>query len=64
MLLRLHLHYTQALITQMAQTAGLIHWARGHIMILDRAGLEKRSCECYSVVKKEYARLLPDEPAT
>jgi len=46
------------------QKAGLIHYARGHITVLDRAGLEKRSCECYSVVKNEYARLLPDEPAT
>ena len=41
------------------QRAGLISYARGHITVLDRAGLEKRSCECYSVVKKEYGRLLP-----
>jgi len=41
------------------QHAGLIQYARGHITILDRAGLEKRSCECYLVVKKEYDRLLP-----
>jgi hypothetical protein len=27
--------------------------------VLDRAGLEKRTCECYAVVKKEYDRLLP-----
>ena len=46
------------------QKTGLIHYARGHITVLDRGALEKRSCECYSVVKKEYARLLPDEPAT
>jgi CRP-like cAMP-binding protein len=46
------------------QRTGLIHYARGHITVLDRGALEKRSCECYSVVKKEYARLLPDEPAT
>jgi CRP-like cAMP-binding protein len=113
--LHLMLHYTQALITQMAQTAvcnrhhsldqqlcrwlllsldrlqgnklvmtqelianmlgvrrqgvtegalklqhaGLIQYARGHITVLDRPGLEKRSCECYAVVKKEYDRLLP-----
>ena len=111
----LALHYTQALITQMAQTAvcnryhaldqqlcrwlllsldrlqgnelvmtheliaimlgvrregvtdaagslqadGLIHYSRGHIKVLDRAKLEKRVCECYAVVKKEYDRLLP-----
>ena len=41
------------------QKAGLISYARGHITVLDRPGLEKRSCECYQVVKKEYDRLLP-----
>jgi CRP-like cAMP-binding protein len=41
------------------QHAGLIQYARGHITVLDRPGLEKRSCECYAVVKKEYDRLLP-----
>jgi CRP-like cAMP-binding protein len=117
---RLLLHYTQALITQMAQTAVcnrhhtigqqlcrlllltldrlngnelvmtqelaaellgvrregvteaagrlqkdcVVHYARGHITVLDRRALEERVCECYSVVKKEYSRLLPDRPAT
>jgi CRP-like cAMP-binding protein len=42
------------------QAAGLIHYARGHITLLDRPGLERRSCECYAVVKKEYGRLMPD----
>ena len=46
------------------QAAGLIRYARGHITVLDRAGLEARTCECYAVVKKEYDRLLPDRPAT
>jgi CRP-like cAMP-binding protein len=41
------------------QHAGLISYARGHITVLDRPRLEKRSCECYAVVKKEYDRLLP-----
>lgn len=41
------------------QKAGLIEYARGHITVLDRPGLEKRTCECYAVVKKEYDRLLP-----
>ena len=41
------------------QEAGLIRYARGRITVLDRAGLEKRTCECYDVVKKEYDRLLP-----
>jgi hypothetical protein len=31
--------------------------------VLDRAGLERRTCECYAVVKKEYDRLLPDVPS-
>jgi CRP-like cAMP-binding protein len=41
------------------QRAGLIRYARGHIVVLDRPGIERRSCECYAVVKKEYDRLLP-----
>ncbi|MBC7706924.1 MAG: Crp/Fnr family transcriptional regulator [Rhodoferax sp.] len=41
------------------QAAGLIRYARGHISVLDRQGLERRSCECYAVVRKEYDRLLP-----
>jgi CRP-like cAMP-binding protein len=45
------------------QHAGLISYARGHITVLDRKRLEKRSCECYLVVKKEYDRLLPNKLA-
>lgn len=45
------------------QKAGLISYARGRISVLDRVGLEKRSCECYAVVKSEYGRLLPREMA-
>ena len=41
------------------QRAGLISYARGRIRVLDRPGLEHRTCECYAVVKKEYDRLLP-----
>ena len=41
------------------QRAGLIRYSRGHITMVDRKGLEARSCECYAVVKKEYDRLLP-----
>ena len=44
------------------QEAGLLRSHRGRISILDRAGLEARTCECYWVVKGEYDRLL-DEPA-
>ena len=46
------------------QKAGLISYARGHIKVLDRPGLEQRTCECYEVVKKEYDRLLPVQIAT
>ncbi|MCG5076513.1 Crp/Fnr family transcriptional regulator [Paraburkholderia tagetis] len=42
------------------QEAGLIRYGYGHIEVLDRSGLEKRVCECYSVVKREFDRLLPD----
>lgn len=45
------------------QKLGLISYARGRILILDRPGLEARTCECYAVVKKEYDRLLPDRVA-
>lgn len=45
------------------QQAGLISYKRGRISVLDRAALERRTCECYSVVKKEYDRLLPDTMA-
>jgi CRP-like cAMP-binding protein len=41
------------------QDAGLIRYQRGRISVLDRPGLEARSCECYQVVKKEFDRLLP-----
>jgi CRP-like cAMP-binding protein len=67
------LHMTQELIANMLgvrregvteaalklQKAGLIQYSRGRILVLDRSGLEQRSCECYAVVKKEYDRLLP-----
>jgi CRP-like cAMP-binding protein len=46
------------------QDAGLIHYSRGHITVLDRPGLEARSCECYAVVKNELDRLLPNATAT
>ena len=36
---------------------GLIDYSRGTIRILDRAGMEKRACECYGRVKGEYERL-------
>src|SRR5450755_3794197 len=41
------------------QDAGLIHYRRGKITVLDRPAVEARSCECYQVVKTEFDRLLP-----
>ena len=43
--------------------AGVIRYQRGHITVLDRDQLERRTCECYLVVKKEYDRLLPNGTA-
>jgi CRP-like cAMP-binding protein len=45
------------------QNAGLIDYTLGRIRVLNRQGLESRSCECYAAVKKEYDRLLPDQLA-
>jgi CRP-like cAMP-binding protein len=42
------------------QQGGFIRYRRGHIAVLDRSGLETRSCECYAVVRKEWSRLLSD----
>lgn len=53
-------------VTQSAhqlQELGLMRYSRGHIHILDRAGLERHACECYAVVRKEYGRLLPVQMA-
>ena len=41
------------------QAEGIIKYSRGLIVVLDRTRLEKRVCECYAVVKKEFDRLLP-----
>lgn len=45
------------------QAAGLIRYGRGYIAVLDRPGLERRTCECHGVVKKEYERLLSTRSA-
>lgn len=45
------------------QRDGLIRYARGRIQVLDRPGVEARTCECYAVVKREYDRLLPAQTA-
>lgn len=46
------------------QTAGLISYENGTITVLDRPRLEQAACECYSVVKREFDRLLPDITAS
>lgn len=49
-----------SVVAAILQKAGLIRYSRGKITILDRAGLETASCECYRVVKAEFDRLLND----
>jgi hypothetical protein len=44
------------------QDAGIIEYRRGRITVLDRPRLEQASCECYPVVKKEFDRLLSENP--
>lgn len=46
------------------QNAGLINSTRGHITVMDRAGIESLACECYKIVKDEFDRLLPEEIAS
>lgn len=46
------------------QKAGVISYQRGHIQVLDRPRLESMSCECYEVVRRETARLLPAAPVS
>ena len=54
-------------ITEVAvrlQQDGVIRYRRGHISVLDRTGLEHRTCECYAVVNREQGRLLAPTPST
>ena len=50
---------TVSVVTRTLQTAGLIRQSRGSITILDRAGLEETTCECYGKIRQVYQRLLP-----
>ncbi len=53
-------------ITEVAgrlQQRGFIKYRRGHIDVLDQAGLQSRACECYAAVKNEMNRLLPGRPS-
>lgn len=45
------------------QSEGLIRYRRGVVEVLDRKGLEKTSCECYRIIREEYQRILPTQPA-
>jgi hypothetical protein len=40
------------------QRAGAIRYAHGRVAVLDRAGLEAASCECYAAVRRQFGRLL------
>jgi CRP-like cAMP-binding protein len=44
---------TVTLLARELQEAGLIHYWRGRIEIVDRLGLEKKSCECYGVIRRK-----------
>jgi DNA-binding transcriptional regulator YhcF (GntR family) len=46
------------LAAQSLQTAGLISYQRGKIRVVDRAGLEQASCECYAIVKERFDAFL------
>jgi CRP-like cAMP-binding protein len=48
-------------IARKLQQAGIIRYRRGHITVLDRAGLEGSVCECYDVIKKEFDRVSDDD---
>jgi CRP-like cAMP-binding protein len=43
----------------MLQQAGFIRYVRGRVTVIDRAGLEDASCECYRIIRAEFDRLLP-----
>ena len=47
--------------TDVLSKAGLIRYDDGEISVLDRGGVERRSCECYGVVKRESDRLLAQQ---
>jgi DNA-binding transcriptional regulator YhcF (GntR family) len=46
------------LAAQSLQTAGIISYHRGKIRVVDRAGLEKASCECYAIVRERFDAFL------
>ena len=50
---------TVSLVAGAVQRAGLIRYSRGSVTVLDRAGLEEASCECYGAIRRRFERLLP-----
>jgi hypothetical protein len=50
---------TVTIAAGMFQKAGLIRYVRGVMTIVDRAGLEAASCNCYRIITREYDRLVP-----
>jgi CRP-like cAMP-binding protein len=48
---------TVSIVAGTLQKAGLIRYSHGHVMVLNRKGLEDASCECYQVIRKHYATL-------
>jgi CRP-like cAMP-binding protein len=65
-LLAMMLGVQRTTVTQVAgmlQESGLIRYQRGRISILDRAGLERRACECYRAVQRHAEHVLPESPA-
>ena len=50
---------TVTLAARALHRAGLIAYRRGQVTVLDRAGLEEASCECYAAIRAHYERLLP-----
>lgn len=51
---------TVTVVARTLQTAGLIRYSRGRIVVTDRAGLEEASCECYGIVRQHFRRLVPE----
>ena len=47
-----------SLAAQSMQDAGLIAYRRGMMQVLNRAGMEKVSCECYAIVKRRFDAFL------
>jgi len=52
---------TVSLAGRVLQRAGLIKYSRGRITLLDRAGLESASCECYAFSRKQFDEALDEE---